>query len=201
LYDSGVTGREVYSFTEIITVAQSIYFPFEPYASLLVNASTVDAGWVGSIKVTSNQPLMGTVNELRGDYTAGSYRALSAGATDLFYPVAFVNAYGVDANTSYAIADVSGTPGPVSVTVHYIADTTACPTCQDASFTYDFVTADSQYQPTHLAGHPALGTGGVYVGSIRIHVNTPGKLINGTMNEIILAAHGDDFTAYNALTP
>jgi len=201
-YDSGVTTGAVYSFTETIAVAKSVYFPFASYANTLINASAVDAGWVGSIKIVSDQNLVGTVNELNGNYIAGSYRAFGSGATDLYYPTAFVKAYGIDANTSYAIADVSGTPGAVNVTVSYIADKEACPTCNDANVTYNFTTADSQYQPTHMAATApsALGTGGVFVGSIKIHVNTAGKTINGTMNELINTVNGDGFTAFDAFT-
>jgi len=201
-YDSGVTTGPVYTLTKQIAVGYSVYFPLEAYANTLINASAVDAGWVGSIKIVSDQDLVGTVNELNGAYIAGSYRAFGSGATDLYFPTAFVKAYGIDANTSYAIADVSGTAGPVNVTVSYLADKEACPTCSDANVTYSFTTADSQYQPSHMAANAsgALGTGGVFVGSIKIHVNTAGKTINGTMNEIINTVNGDSFTAFDAFT-
>jgi hypothetical protein len=199
-YDSGVTSSYVYSYTETITTSKSVYFPNAPYAATLVNASAVDAGWVGSVILDSNQPLVAVVNELSGALLAASYTGLpsgaSLGATDIFFPLAFVNAYGF-ANTSFAIADVSGTGGPVNVTVSYLADKDQCPTCGDANFTYDFTTSNSQYQPTHLAGNTALGTGGVYIGSIKVHVNTVGKKIDGIMNEVV-NVNGDGFTSFNS---
>ena len=198
-YDSGVTSGYVYSFTETITTSKSVYFPNASYASTLVNASAVDAGWVGSITFDSDQPLVAVVNELSGAYSAASYTGLAAGtglgATDVYFPLAFVNAYGF-ANSSFAVADVSGTGGAVNVTVSYIADKEQCAGCGDATFTYDFTTSNSQYQPTHLAGNAAL-SGGVYIGSIKIHVNTAGKKIDGIMNETV-AVSGDGFTSFDA---
>jgi hypothetical protein len=194
-----VATGEVYSYTETITTSKSIYFPDAPYASILKNSGGGGGtAWVGSVKVKSDQDMVGIVNELSGSYLAASYTAFSSGTTDLYFPLAFVNAYGF-ANSSFSIADVSGTPGPVSVKVEYLADKGACPTCGDASFTYNFTTSDSQYQPTQLAGNAALGTGGVYVGSIHIKVNTAGKTINGIMNEVVsLAGIGDGFTSFDA---
>jgi hypothetical protein len=198
-YDSGVTSGYVYSFTETIATSKSVYFPNASYASTLVNASAVDAGWVGSITFDSDQPLVAVVNELSGAYSAASYTGLAAGtglgATDLFFPLAYVNAYGF-ANSSFAVADVSGTGGVVNMTVSYIADKEQCAGCGDATFTYDFTTSNSQYQPTHLAGNAAL-SGGVYIGSIKIHVNTAGKKIDGIMNETV-AVSGDGFTSFDA---
>jgi hypothetical protein len=195
-YTVGVAG-EVYSYTESIATSKSVYLPNAPYASTLLNGGS---DWVGSITVSSDQNIVAVVNELQGAYYAASYTGLAAGAgkgaTDIFYPLAYVNAYGF-ANSSFAIADVSGTGGTVNVTVSYLADKDQCPSCSDATFTYDFVTSNSQYQPTQLAGNAALGTGGVYIGSIKIHVNTAGKTIDGIMNEVV-NVNGDGFTSFDA---
>ena len=85
----------------------------------------------------------------------------------------------------------------MDVTVDYIADTSAngCPGCLDWSDTYDFVNNDNKYQPTHIPA--SVMSGGVYVGSIKITVNTAGKTINGVMNELMGGATQDNFTSFN----
>ena len=190
-YDANVA-TEVYSFTEVITTAKSVYFPAEAYASTLMAASLPADEWVGSVTLESDQDLVSIVNELSGSMHAASYTGLMGGDMELFFPLAFVGAYGF-ADTSFSIADVSGTSGAVTVTVYYIADTTACPGCSDWDTTYSFSVSDSQYQPTHIDAS-AL-SGGVFVGSIRITAN---KNISGIMNELMGAPTAYNFTSFNA---
>lgn len=208
---------EIMSFTEVLTTSKAVYFPNETYVQTLKDAYTttsdIAAGeWVGTVvfESTNGQPLVAIVNELQGTWWAASFTGLTEGGTELYYPMAYVDAFGGYAQTSYAIVDMSGTPGPVNVTVNYIADkdpAVGCPTCGDWSTTYDFSVNDNQYQPVHLATAPAgvLGTGDVYIGSLKITVNTAGKTINGVMNEVLgfMASTEDNFTAVNgtAVTP
>ncbi len=194
-YDAD-TGSEIYSYSESISTSKSVYFPDAPYADTLTGG---DGVWVGSVTLecTSGGPLVAIVNELSGSYFAASYTGLMGGTDELYFPLAFVNAYGF-AQTSYSISDMSGTAGEVSVTVDYIADTTQCAGCSDWSTTYSFTNTDSKYQPDHIP--TSAMDSGVYVGSVRITVNTPGKTINGIMNEIMGDANADNFTSFNAFT-
>jgi len=191
---------EIYSFSESIPTSKAVYFPDQSYATTLKNAyDPGDDAWVGTVvlECTSGGPLVAIVNELWGSYYAASYTGLMGGADELFFPLAFVNAYGF-ADTSYSISDMSGTAGEVSVTVDYIADTTQCAGCSDWSTTYSFSNNDSKYQPDHIP--TSAMDNGVYVGSIRITVNTPGKTINGVMNEIMGDVNADNFTSFSAFT-
>jgi hypothetical protein len=182
-----------------IPTSRALYYPNASFAQTLMDAyQPGDNAWVGMVKITSTQPLVAIANELFGSNLAGSNVGVSAGATELNYPLAFDSAYGY-ANTSFAISDVSGTAGAVNVTVAYIADTTQCPGCTNWSDTYSFTNNDSKYQPDHIPA--SAKSSGVYVGSIKITVNTAGKTINGVMNELLGGDGQDNFTSFNGFTP
>ena len=182
-----------------IPTSKAVYFPNASYATTLKNAYLPgDNAWVGMLKITSSQPLVAIANELYGSNLAGSNVGVSQGATVLNYPLAFDKAYGY-ANTSFAISDVSGTAGAVNVTVAYTPDLTQCPLCGPWSDTYSFTNNDSKYQPDHIPA--SAKSSGVYVGSIKITVNTAGKTINGVMNELLGGDGQDNFTSFNGFTP
>lgn len=195
-------GTEIHSIPDdVIPVGKTVYFPSEPYAQTLKDAyNPGDDEWIGTLilESTNGQPLVAVVNQINdcGVYHTASFRGLTEGGTELFFPMAFVDAFGF-ANTSFAIVDMTDTGGVVNVTVDYIADTSAngCPGCLDWSDTYDFVNNDNKYQPTHIPA--SVMSGGVYVGAIKITVNTPGKTINGVMNEVMGGATQDNFTSFN----
>ncbi|MBN1486191.1 MAG: hypothetical protein JW981_01040 [Anaerolineae bacterium] len=192
-------GTEILSFTEKLTTSKSIYFPDAPYVQQLLDGyETGDNAWVGAIILESTQPLVAIVNELNLPYHAASYVGLTEGQDELFFPLAFVKAYGY-ANTSFSIADMSNGPlSPITVTVEYVADKGKCPSCSDTEDVYVFTNIDSKYQPEHLNEEflkSALTPDGVFVGSIRITANRP---INGIMNELVGDASSDNFTSFNA---
>ena len=205
-------GTEIHTIPgDTITAGKSVYFPFEPYAQILMDGyNPGDNEWIGTLilESTNGQPLVAVVNQLNGTYHGASFRGLTEGGTELYFPMAYVDAYGF-ASTSYAIVDMTDTGGSVNVTVDYIADTTGCPTCSDCSLTYSFTNNDNQYQPTHMAGCPAgtMSSDGKFIGSIKMTVNTAGKTINGVMNELMALttspgfASQDNFTSFNGSTP
>ena len=186
-----------HQFSEEIDAGKSVYFPNEAYANTLKNCyNSGDDEWIGTLVLqsTNGQDLAAVVNQLNGTYHGASFRGLTEGSTELYFPIAYVNAYGF-ANTSYAIVDMSDTPGTVNITVEYIADTVGCPGCSDWDTTYSFENNDNQYQPTHLPA--TVLSGGSYIGSIKITVNTAGKTINGVMNELMGGKSQDNFTSFN----
>lgn len=188
-----------HQFSEQLDVAKSVYFPFESYAQTLKDCyNNGDDEWIGTLilESTNSQPLVAVVNQLNGTYHGASFRGLTEGGTELFFPMAFVNAFGF-ADTSFAIVDMSGTSGAVNVTVEYIADTSTsgCSDCLDWSTTYSFENNDNQYQPSHLPA--SVMSNGSYIGAIKITVNTAGKTINGVMNELMGGASQDNFTSFN----
>ena len=195
--DAATQGTEVYSFTNVITTSASVYFPAEDYAQTLMDNSAGDDEWVGSVTLESDQPLIAISNELLPTSRwAASYVGFASGEDEICFPVALVNAYGIPANSSFAISDMSGTSGDVNVTVSYTADTAQCPGCTDWSEDMDFSNTTSIYQPDHIPTS-ALGANDVYVGSVCIAVNTSSKTINGIMNEIIGPSGQDSFTSFN----
>ena len=189
-----------HQFPDTISVGRSVYFPFASYADKLKDCYLPgDDAWVGTLVLesTNGQPLVAMANELSGKYRAASFRGLMGGSTELYYPMAFVKAFGF-ADTSFAIADMSGTSGDVCVTVDYIADTSSggCPTCSDWSDDYCFSNQDNKYQPDHIPAS-VKAVNGSYVGAIKITVTTAGKTINGVMNELMGPSNRDTFTSFN----
>lgn len=188
---------EIYSFTAPMPAGEIIYFPDAPYAQTLKDAyNPGDDAWVGTLILESTtQPLVAVVNQLSGSYLAASFQGFNEGSTEIYFPMAYVNAYGF-ADTSYSIVDMSGTAGDVTVQVDFIADTAACSGCSNWSTTYSFGTNDAQYQPDQLPS--SVMSGGVYVGSIKVTVLTGGKTIHGNMNELMGAGTQDNLTSFNA---
>jgi len=189
---------EILTFTERITTSKSVYFPVAPYVQTLLDGYEAgDGAWVGAVIMESDEPLVAIVNELNLPYHAASYVGLSQGDTELYFPLAFVGAYGF-ANTSFSIADMSGDVStPVTVTVEYLADTEQCPGCSNTEDVYSFYNIDSKYQPEHLNEEllRAALSNGTFVGSIKITANKP---INGIMNELMGDFNADNFTSFNA---
>lgn len=186
----------IYTQTTTIPTSVSIYFPDAAYADTLKNAySAGDDAWIGSITLESNQPIIAIVNELNGSYLAASYTGFSEGATELYFPLALVSAYGSNFNTSFSIADMSTEGGDVSVKVEYIADTDKCAGCTNDTKEYTFQNTNSPYQPDHISA--TAMDNGVFIGSVKI---TSDKPINGIMNELLgdVTAPQDVFTSFNA---
>lgn len=189
-------GLLAYDFAYTVATADARWLPTESYAQTLMDFyAPGDNSWVGSIVITSDNPIVGMANELAGGYWAASYVGIMDGSDMVCFPVALADAYGLPANTAFSVVDVNNTGNPINIVVHYYADTVACPLCSDANVPETFTTVGSYYQPNHIPAGAMQGT--TYIGSVCVEATTAGAVINGVMNEVLGGASQDNFTAFN----
>jgi hypothetical protein len=169
------------SFTETATIKPGAAHTFDQAA-----LAGLGARFVGSVKVTSNQAIVATVNEV-GPTTLMAYDGFSGGSTRLSFPL--VNTRNAGYETGIQIMNI-GTQD-TTVTMHYTWDP-----AKGSGAVADEVKLVPAGGSTTFAG-PFFTSR--FVGSGLVTANSASQLLVGVVNQ--LNAHTSKGAAYNGFDP
>ena len=139
-------------------------------------------GWIGSATITSDEPLVGVVNQV-DEYSsrAGTYSGIASGSTTVVLPY-LPNGY-YDWSASFTIQNLGSANTDITI-VYYLSDGTVS---GSRGYTISAGSQGAWYLPEELPG-------GYLYSAV---VTSDGQPIGGIVNVINTSVYGDGFTSYN----